>query len=96
MTRNRSNIVKDISNNKQKSDLLQKQNAICKLCHGLIDGTEDTQIDHIIPKAEGGKDKKSNLQVVHLTCHQQKTAVERRSRAIKRRNEPIQKKKEQK
>jgi RNA-directed DNA polymerase len=87
MTRNRSAIVKDITNNKQKRSLLEKQNAICPLCEGWIDGTENTQIDHIKPKAEGGTDKKSNLQVVHSTCHQQKTAIERRSRSIKRKNE---------
>ena len=34
-------------------------------------------VDHIIPKAEGGKDQYSNYQLLHRHCHHQKTAEDR-------------------
>jgi len=33
------------------------------------------EIDHIIEKADGGTDKKKNLQVIHKTCHDQKNSM---------------------
>jgi RNA-directed DNA polymerase len=42
------------------------------------------EIDHIIEKADGGTDKKKNLQVIHKTCHDQKTAWARKARANKK------------
>lgn len=53
----------------------------------MIDGNEKVEIDHIVAKAYGGTDEKNNLRVVHKTCHQQKTATERRQRAIMRKRE---------
>ena len=35
------------------------------------------EVDHIIPKAEGGKDDYKNLQLLHRHCHHQKTAEDR-------------------
>lgn len=32
------------------------------------------EIDHIIPKSQGGKDKYDNLQLLHCHCHDGKTA----------------------
>lgn len=87
MTRNRSSIIKNIEYNKQKLELLKKQDGLCAMCGDKIDGSEKAEIDHIVAKAYGGTDKKNNLQLVHLTCHQQKTATERRQRAIMRRRE---------
>jgi len=86
-TRNRSSAIKNIELNKQKVELLKKQNGLCPYCNGIIDNTEKVEIDHIIAKADGGTDKKNNLRLIHNTCHQQKTAIERRIRAIKRRSE---------
>lgn len=31
-------------------------------------------VDHVIPRARGGTDEASNLQVAHLTCNQKKQA----------------------
>jgi len=81
-TRHRSAIIKDIENNKQKRELLKKQDGLCAICGGIIDKTEKIEVDHIIAKADGGTNKKNNLRVVHVTCHHQKTATERRIRAI--------------
>lgn len=86
-TRNRSSVIKNIEYNKQKQQFLAKQDGICAICGGKIDNSEKVEIDHILAKAHGGTDKKKNLRLVHQVCHQQKTAVERRQRAILRKRE---------
>jgi len=45
---------------------------------------EKIEVDHIIPKAEGGEDTLKNKRAIHQLCHQIKTAEERRLRAINR------------
>jgi RNA-directed DNA polymerase len=67
--------------------MLKKQDGLCTICKGIIDDCEKAEIDHIVAKVNGGTDKKNNLQLIHATCHQQKTATERRQRAIMRRRE---------
>ncbi len=53
--------------------LLKRQKGKCKLC-GLHFREDDLiEIDHIIPKAVGGKDKYDNLQALHRHCHDVKT-----------------------
>lgn len=53
--------------------LLKTQKGKCKLC-GLYFREDDLiEIDHIIPKAIGGKDKYDNLQALHRHCHDVKT-----------------------
>ncbi|WP_017294277.1 group II intron reverse transcriptase/maturase [Geminocystis herdmanii] len=53
--------------------LLNKQKGKCKHC-GLNFKYEDLlEIDHIIPKSQGGKDVYKNLQVLHRHCHDEKT-----------------------
>lgn len=86
-TRNRSSAIKNIIYNKQKLELLKKQEGLCAICTGKIDDSEKVEVDHIVAKAYGGTDEKNNLRLVHLTYHQQKTARERRQRAIVRRGE---------
>lgn len=88
-SRNRSSTIKNIEYNKQKLELLKKQDGLCTLCGGKIDGSEKVEVDHILAKAYGGNDKKNNLRLVHQTCHQQKTATERRIHAILRKSEKI-------
>lgn len=36
------------------------------------------QVDHKLPKFEGGTDDDENLQAICVTCHQAKTAAEAR------------------
>lgn len=55
--------------------LFKVQQGKCTLCGGtftMLD-TADWEIDHIIPRSEGGSGSYSNLQLVHKTCHIQKT-----------------------
>ena len=42
------------------------------------------EVDHIIPKAEGGKDDYKNLQLLHRHCHHKKTAEDRQRQIDKK------------
>jgi RNA-directed DNA polymerase len=48
-----------------------KQNCICPVCGQSLFNDEEIHVHHIIPKKKGGNNKYSNLQVLHLYCHQQ-------------------------
>ncbi len=56
--------------------LLKDQNGKCAHC-GLYFREEDVmEIDHKIPKSQGGKDYKNNWQLLHRHCHDTKTATD--------------------
>jgi len=48
-----------------------KDNPFCVSC-----GDVATEVDHIIPKTQGGKDEYDNLQSLCKSCHSSKTAKE--------------------
>jgi 5-methylcytosine-specific restriction endonuclease McrA len=41
----------------------------CRLCTQPITFFEDSNLDHIIPRAEGGYATLNNLQLTHVTCN---------------------------
>jgi RNA-directed DNA polymerase len=54
--------------------LLKRYKGRCPEC-GLVFVADDLiEVDHIIPKVDGGKDKFDNLQPLHRHCHDVKTA----------------------
>lgn len=53
--------------------LLKKQKGKCNICHSHFINDEVMEVDHITPKAIGGKDTYSNLQLLHGHCHDNKT-----------------------
>ncbi|NEO74210.1 group II intron maturase-specific domain-containing protein [Moorena sp. SIO3H5] len=56
--------------------LIKLQKGKCAICR-LPFGHEDLiEIDHIKPKAQGGKDCMANYQAVHRHCHDSKTALD--------------------
>jgi RNA-directed DNA polymerase len=57
--------------------LLKKQKFVCNLCKIRFNTGDTFEIDHIIPKSQGGsiKDAYENLQLVHKTCHIKKTKL---------------------
>ena len=58
------------------SKLLKKQKGKCAHC-GLYFREEDVmEIDHKIPKSQGGKDSYDNWQLLHRHCHDTKTALD--------------------
>lgn len=59
---------------KKVATLLKKQKGKCTHC-GLFFREDDVlEVDHKIPKSQGGKDIYDNLQLLHRHCHDTKTA----------------------
>nr|AOC61486.1 putative reverse transcriptase, intron maturase and HNH endonuclease [Rhexinema sarcinoideum] len=59
--------------------LMKKQNFTCPICNNLFITEDRLEIDHIIPKSQGGMDRYSNLQLLHKVCHLVKTREQKRS-----------------
>jgi retron-type reverse transcriptase/5-methylcytosine-specific restriction endonuclease McrA len=53
--------------------LFLRQKGVCPQCKTPIRSL-NVHVDHVIPKAKGGKDEYSNLQLLHIHCHVLKTA----------------------
>jgi RNA-directed DNA polymerase len=59
---------------KREAELLKRQKGKCAYC-GLYFKDEDVlEVDHIIPKALGGRNERKNWQLLHQHCHDKKTA----------------------
>jgi len=56
-----------------KAKLIREQKGRCNICGNIFLPEDIVERDHIIPKALGGKNVKSNVQVVHKYCHRSKT-----------------------
>jgi RNA-directed DNA polymerase len=56
--------------------LLKNQKGVCPICGYSFRDGDKMDVDHIIPKAIGGKDEYKNLQLLHRHCHQKKTAID--------------------
>lgn len=59
------------------SKLLKKQKGICALCRTRFQLDSVMEVDHIKPRALGGKDQYLNLQLLHKHCHIKKTRIDR-------------------
>ena len=58
------------------SKLLKRQKGKCTHC-GLFFREDDVmEVDHKIPKSQGGKDSYDNWQLLHRHCHDTKTAID--------------------
>jgi len=70
-----------------KSRLIREQKGRCGICRNFLLPDDIIERDHIVPKALGGKNLRSNVHAVHRHCHLTKTRVEmveiRRNRKIK-------------
>jgi hypothetical protein len=60
--------------NKRESLLLQHQQGLCNWCGLRLKGYDMIEVDHIKPKAKGGTDSWTNLQLLHSYCHDAKHA----------------------
>ena len=60
------------------STLLKRQAGKCRHCGGYFKAGDVLEVDHIIPRAAGGRDAYTNWQLLHRYCHVAKTARERR------------------
>lgn len=61
---------------KLRRHIMDRDDRLCQPC--LAEGrlSPASQVDHIVPKAEGGSDSDDNLQAICLPCHRYKTAHE--------------------
>ena len=62
--------------------LLKKYKGRCPECGLMFVGDDLIEVDHIISKKDGGKDRFDNLQPLHRHCHDVKTARDNANRAI--------------
>lgn len=61
------------TNNKSiKLQLLWEYGNRCAICGKKIRNLDDLTVDHIIPKAKGGKNLISNCQLAHKICNELK------------------------
>lgn len=60
-----------------KAKLIKEQNGYCNICRKAFLPGDIIERDHIVPKALGGKNIRSNVQAVHNYCHMEKTNKER-------------------
>lgn len=58
----------------QVASLLKRQRGKCAHCQLFFKDRDLLEIDHIIPRAQGGKDEFTNLQLLHRHCHDVKSA----------------------
>jgi RNA-directed DNA polymerase len=55
--------------------LLRTQKGKCRYCNELFTVQDTLEVDHIQPKARGGRTVYQNLQLLHRYCHVQKTRL---------------------
>lgn len=60
--------------NKRESRLLQVQQGLCNWCGERLNVHDMLEVDHKTPKAKGGAEAWSNLQLLHSYCHDAKHA----------------------
>ncbi|WP_434221791.1 group II intron reverse transcriptase/maturase [Limnospira platensis CENA597] len=56
--------------------LLKKQKGRCTWCGQYFTPSDLIEVDHIVPRSQGGKDEYNNLQLLHRHCHDDKTALD--------------------
>jgi hypothetical protein len=59
---------------KTVTTLLKKQKGKCTHCGLFFRENDVMEVDHKIPKSQGGKDSYDNWQLLHKHCHDTKTA----------------------
>lgn len=61
---------------RKRDAVMRRDKGLCQPCLKNNRVTPASQVDHIIPKAEGGTDADSNLQAICKACHDVKTQAE--------------------
>lgn len=63
---------------KRRARVLLRDCGLCQVCRRLGRVTVATEVDHRIPKSQGGDDRDDNLQAICSACHKSKTGSESR------------------
>jgi RNA-directed DNA polymerase len=61
----------------KKAKLLKMQHGKCAFCGLYFKDGDLLEVDHIIPKSQGGKNTYKNMQLLHRHCHDQKPLKEK-------------------
>lgn len=64
---------------KLREEVLDRDQGLCQECRRQGRITPGTDVDHIVPKSQGGSDAMTNLQVLCRDCHKRKTSRENRA-----------------
>ncbi|WP_127524641.1 HNH endonuclease signature motif containing protein [Mesorhizobium sp. Z1-4] len=59
----------------------ERANGHCQICTRKIMAGETKHFDHIVPLADGGEHRETNLQVACVACHKDKTSEEAAERS---------------
>ena len=68
---------------RKREGVLKRDAYLCQPCKRLDRITLATEVDHVIPQAEGGSEDETNLQAICTDCHKAKTQAEA-ARGVKR------------
>lgn len=63
---------------KLRARVLRRDNGLCQVCLKESSPVKATEVDHIIPRSQGGSDDMSNLQSICTHHHRIKTSIEGR------------------
>jgi RNA-directed DNA polymerase len=77
---------------KRVAKLIKKQEGKCARCGLYFKDGDVEEVDHIVPKAEGGKDDDTNVQLLHRHCHHEKSAEDRQRQMEMKEQKKAQKK----
>ncbi len=61
---------------KLRNAVFARDTKLCQVCMKKNILTPATEVDHIIPKSQGGTNTMDNLQAICKTCHKKKTQAE--------------------
>ena len=61
---------------RKRAAVLKRDGYLCQCCKRAGRVSLATEVDHVIPQAEGGSDDETNLQAICEPCHKTKTAAE--------------------
>ncbi|MCX2829904.1 group II intron reverse transcriptase/maturase [Bacillus pseudomycoides] len=65
----RDRIDFDNNNTLARIKIAKKQKYICPICEEALQNGEALEVHHKVPKAYGGTNEYSNLQLLHIPCH---------------------------
>lgn len=61
---------------RKRAAVLKRDGYVCQCCQRGGRVTLATEVDHVVPRAEGGSDDETNLQAICAECHKAKTVAE--------------------
>lgn len=61
---------------KLRHRIMQRDCGLCQPCRQAGRVSQAKQVDHIVPKSNGGTDSEDNLQAICTACHKAKTGRE--------------------